>query len=121
MVDESTTSELCGECGKVLTAGDELYALVRDSSVVHRRDPQLDGQRLVVACGPQHLEVLEQEYARRPWSDEELWAGQLTRALTERTPQHRRLSTAELAIASGLSRTQIDRALAWHNRHRRRL
>lgn len=105
-------TEICDACGAVIDPNAEFYSFVRDSSVVHRVDPQFDGQRLVVACSRAHLQQVRDEYARRPWVDEELWAGQLDRALTAAGGQS---STEHLAAETGLTPTQIRRAAAWKN------
>ncbi|MGG8710478.1 hypothetical protein ACQ88U_37790 [Streptomyces lividans] len=36
-----------------------------------------DGLRLVTACSQEHLDVLRQRYARRPFIEEELWIGKI--------------------------------------------
>ena len=107
-------AELCDVCGTALTAGEQLYALVPDSSAVHQAEPGLDGQRLIVACGPGHLAQLQDEYTRRPWADEELWAGQLARAIaTASAGEPGAMTPATLLEATGLTRQQIERAITW--------
>jgi hypothetical protein len=73
-------TELCNLCGTAVADGSERYALARGSWTSHASPPQMDGQRLIVACGPDHLERLQQNYRQRPWSEEELWSGKLVRA-----------------------------------------
>ncbi|MCZ4118979.1 hypothetical protein [Streptomyces sp. H39-S7] len=98
-----------------LTEGCQL-GVVPDSSVIHAQSPARDGRRLVVACSPEHLAVLRQEYRNRPYVPEELWAGQIDRALAL---QPQALTRDDLKAAPGLSHLEIQRALAW-KRHRDR-
>ncbi|MCM2418951.1 hypothetical protein [Streptomyces sp. RKAG293] len=63
---------------------------------------------------PERLAVLQQEYRTRPYVPEELWAGQIDRAL-EHHPQA--LTRDALSAATGLSLLEIQRALAW-KKHR---
>lgn len=105
--------ELCDACGMVITDDSALYGLAPDSSRTHPVDPTLDGQRILTACSPEHLADLQREYAARPFIDEELWAGKITRALGEGP-----LKPFALAKATGLTLGQIHRAVAWRNKQR---
>ncbi|MFF5025664.1 hypothetical protein ACFY2J_15785 [Streptomyces collinus] len=82
-----------------------------------RHNDWFDGLRLVTACGPDHFEVLREVYRSRPYTEEELWAAKITRALTHGPPV---LSVAELGCRTGLHEPEIRRAIAWHNSHRQR-
>ncbi|MFD5088575.1 hypothetical protein ACFWOG_38955 [Kitasatospora sp. NPDC058406] len=53
---------------------------VPDSCAV-AMDACLDGVRLLHACGVRHLAQLAVRYRRCPFVPEELWAGQVTRAV----------------------------------------
>lgn len=106
-------TDICDLCARRLTDGCQL-GVVQDSSAIHARSPARDGRRLVVACSPEHLAVLQQEYRTRPYVPEELWAGQIDRALA---PRSGALTRDALAAATGLSHLQIQRALAW-KKHR---
>lgn len=89
-----------------------LYSLAPDSSKVHPTNPRLDGKRLVVACGAEHLAELHANYAARPWIDEELWAGKIHRALEAAGGE---LKPDRLSAATGLTDEQLQRAAAWEN------
>ncbi|MGW8375055.1 hypothetical protein [Streptomyces sp. ODS28] len=109
-------ADICDFCGQLL-GGDACLDLVPDSSAVHAHDPAKDGLRLVVACSAGHLEELREEYRRRPFLDEELFAGKITRALRAH-PQG--LSRRRLARLTGLRPAEIERAMAWKNARIRR-
>ncbi|MGY0236745.1 hypothetical protein [Longispora urticae] len=109
---------LCDICGRVLAASKARTALVPDSSAVHPTRPHLDGLRPVTACGENHLAAVTAELATRDWADEELWAGQIIRALTAAAPDP--LGGDDLARATSLTRDQIERAVTWHNTQIRR-
>ncbi|MFI9270947.1 hypothetical protein ACIGXM_09595 [Kitasatospora sp. NPDC052896] len=111
-MDPDDLPELCDKCGTVITEDDELYALVPDSSALHEDDPRLDGKRVLTACSIDHLGDLVEEYRRRPYLDEEQWAGKVCRVLEE---QDGEVSLETLALATGLSEQQVDRGVAWHN------
>ncbi|MGW5688994.1 hypothetical protein [Nonomuraea sp. NPDC003754] len=100
----------CMWCGTKVADGSELFSVAPDSSMVHASDPTWDGHRVLIACSPEHLAVLQEHYRRRPFVDEELWAGKLARALegVDCTPP-----LAELTEATGLSLEQLQRCLAW--------
>jgi hypothetical protein len=109
--------ELCDLCGVTIANGSEVYDLVPDSSVIHAQDPTLDGKRFLTACSPDHLEELREQYRRRPFVNEELWAGKILRAL-EQHPEG--LDQDRLLEATGLNPLQIERAVAWQNERYRR-
>ncbi|MFB7668523.1 hypothetical protein ACFC1R_32145 [Kitasatospora sp. NPDC056138] len=104
--------ELCDECGTVLDDGEELYALVPDSSALHAFDPDFDGKRVLTACSLDHLAELVEQYRRRPYVAEEQWAGKVCRALEH---SGEALTLEALALASGLSKDQVGRAVKWQN------
>ncbi|MEU6807806.1 hypothetical protein ABZ920_02055 [Streptomyces sp. NPDC046831] len=108
--------ELCDLCAATFPAGEAVIAHVPDFSAVHPVDERSDGIRLLTACGDAHLAVLRELYRRRPFVQEELWAGKITRALTSGAPA---LTVEQLACRTGLHEPQLRRAVAWHNRHRR--
>lgn len=110
-------TDICDLCARRLTEGCRL-GVVRDSSAVHARTPARDGRRLIVACSPEHLAALQQEYRARPFVPEELWAGQIDRALAHRPPPPTREA---LSAATGLGTLEIQRALAWKKHRSRRL
>ncbi|MDJ0343383.1 hypothetical protein QMK19_19515 [Streptomyces sp. H10-C2] len=102
--------DICDFCGRRIGARGRL-ALVPDSSAIHARDPGKDGQRLIIVCSPEHLASLEEEYRRRPFVAEELWAGKISRAL-QGHPEDL-LTPETLSAATGLSQEEIDRAVIW--------
>ncbi|MGV9253847.1 hypothetical protein [Streptomyces sp. NPDC003697] len=108
--------ELCDLCGATFPADGAVTSRVPDSSAVHPTDERSDGIRLLTACGDAHLAVLREVYGRRPFVQEELWAGKITRALTSGPSA---LTVEQLACRTGLHEPQLRRAVAWHNRHRR--
>ncbi|MCM2417733.1 hypothetical protein [Streptomyces sp. RKAG293] len=110
-------TDICDLCARRLTQGCQL-GVVPDSSAIHARSPARDGRRPVVACSPEQLAVLQQEYRTRPYVPEELWAGQIDRA---QALQPKALSRDALSAATGLSHLEIQRALAWKRHRDRRL
>ncbi|MCZ4124815.1 hypothetical protein [Streptomyces sp. H39-S7] len=102
--------DICDFCGQPIGAQGRLD-LVPDSSAVHARDPDKDGRRLIVVCSPEHLGALRDEYSRRPFVPEELWAGKISRALQGRPGNL--IGPEVLAAATGLSVEEIDRAVIW--------
>ncbi|WP_412538300.1 hypothetical protein R8Z50_20885 [Longispora sp. K20-0274] len=110
---QDVEATLCDVCGRVLAADEARTALLPDSSAVHPTRRDLDGLRPVSACGPDHLAAVTVELSTRDWADEELWAGQIVRALTDAAPDT--VGRAELARATSLSHEQIERAVTWHN------
>ncbi|MET8766771.1 hypothetical protein [Streptomyces sp. NPDC004658] len=109
--------ELCDQCGVTFPEDDAVRGYVPDSSSVSRHNDWFDGLRLVTACGTDHFDVLRETYRRRPYTEEELWAAKITRALTEGPPT---LSIVELQCRTGLHEPEIRRAIAWHNIRRGR-
>lgn len=101
----------CDYCGRPPEPGTERWALVPDSSFVHPSDPALDGRRVVTACGTEHLEELIKR-ARREWTDEQLWLGQLARASVK--PGLRGASLRKVAYRARLSPEQLHRTLDWN-------
>lgn len=53
-----TDGRVCGYCARAIPAGEAVTALVPDSSAMAPQDAIMDGQRLVTACGSDHLSVL---------------------------------------------------------------
>ncbi|MCZ4101433.1 MULTISPECIES: hypothetical protein [unclassified Streptomyces] len=102
--------DICDLCGQRIGAQGRLD-LVPDSSAVHARDPGKDGKRLIVVCSPEHLTALRDEYRRRPFVAEELWAGKISRALQGRPEDL--IGPDTLSAATGLSAEEIDRAVIW--------
>jgi hypothetical protein len=90
-----------------------MRAAVADSSAVYVYDLGNDGQRFVTACSQEHLDVLRQRYAHRPFVEEELWIGKIARVLDEH-PGGLRLDL--LAEAAGLTAGRVEQALQWQNR-----
>lgn len=114
--DDIPPVELCDRCGAVFPAGRAVCALVPDSSCAQGRGGRADGLRLLTACGEQHLEELREDYRRRPFVEEELWAAKVTQALSAGPPA---LTVAEVARRTGLHEPEIHRAVLWHNRRLR--
>ncbi|MCZ4101409.1 hypothetical protein G3I60_43385 [Streptomyces sp. SID13666] len=102
-------TDICDACARPLTDGCHLN-VVPDSSAIHASDRARDGRRLIAACSPEHLMALQQEYRERPFVPEELWAGQIRRALAQ---QHHGLTSQALSEATGLDDLQIQRAMEW--------
>lgn len=63
--------------------GTERYGFVPDSSAIHSNEPPVDGRRMAVACSADHMRQLNAQATARPYSDAELWAGKLLRALED--------------------------------------
>ncbi|MGW1377459.1 hypothetical protein ACWD6P_24755 [Streptomyces sp. NPDC002446] len=114
--DESAACEpdpgLCDLCGLPIPPSTQIFSLVQDSSVTHPYDPEQDGQRLLAACGPEHLSELQQRYRQRPYVKEELWAGKIARALRAH-PEG--LDEEGIVQATGLNFIQIERTLSWES------
>ncbi|MCZ4103238.1 hypothetical protein [Streptomyces sp. H39-C1] len=102
-------TDICDACARPLTDGCHL-GVVRDSSAIHPRHRARDGRRLIAACSPEHLLALQREYRERPFVHEELWAGQILRALAQ---QPDGLAAEALCAATGLDDLQIRRAMEW--------
>lgn len=92
----------CDACGR--PGRWALWATVPDSSCP-------DGRRTLTTCSPQHLAQLQRIYARRPWAVEEMWLARIR--LTRHGADHP-LTPAQLAVATGLDRVQVDRAFDWY-------
>ncbi|MEE1787094.1 hypothetical protein PUR71_29930 [Streptomyces sp. SP17BM10] len=107
------TLDLCDLCGQAVPRDDLLSALVPDSSALHVSDPDLDGKRVLTACSVGHLGELIEQYRRRPFVQEEQWAGKVCRALAEYDDEPVPLSM--VAALSGLSEAQAERGVEWHN------
>jgi hypothetical protein len=124
MDDDASTGEvrpkLCDLCGMAISDGSELYAFARDSSPIHPYDPKFNGNRCLTACSAEHMTQLQEEYKHRPFIEEEPWAGKMGRVFDQH-PEG--LSIKDMIEATGLTRKQLDRAIAWNNeqvRHHRR-
>ncbi|MFD1934897.1 hypothetical protein ACFSKW_25825 [Nonomuraea mangrovi] len=102
--------ELCDWCGKLISDGSELYGVAQDSSMINADDPRFDGQRFLTACTYEHLIALREHYRRRPFVDEELWAGKITRALDDASEEY---NLDDLTAATGLNPEQVERCIAW--------
>ncbi|MFE6686043.1 hypothetical protein ACFVFQ_06135 [Streptomyces sp. NPDC057743] len=85
---------------------------VPDSSAVYVYDLGNDGRRSVTACSEDHLTVLRERYARRPFIEEELWVGKIARVLDEHPDG---LGIDRPAGAVGLTVRQVEQALAWQS------
>ncbi|WP_433860093.1 hypothetical protein [Streptomyces kronopolitis] len=104
--------ELCDLCGVVISDQSEINAVVRDSSVTHAHDAQLDGKRWLTACSREHMAELVEQYKQRPFVDAELWAGKIARAIEAHGG---RISSEELAEETGLAQDQIEIGVLWQN------
>ncbi|MGA5285435.1 hypothetical protein ACPCSK_34425 [Streptomyces griseoincarnatus] len=111
--EDEAQPELCDLCGTVVSDGSESYALVKDSSAIHAVDPRFDGARMVVACSPEHLRELVEEYARRPFVEAELWAGKIDRVMLQHPSGAIRYS--ELLEETGLTPDQLEAGVTWKN------
>ncbi|MDJ0344213.1 hypothetical protein QMK19_29280 [Streptomyces sp. H10-C2] len=106
------TQDRCDLCGRLIDPNTARYGAARDSSVIHNRDPQMDGKRLLIACDAEHMTTLWNQYQQRPYSEPELWAGKMQRVLRD----HRRgLDQAAMERATGLTAEQITAAFLWNN------
>lgn len=101
----------CDLCRVAIPSAARLFSLVRDSSSIHPYDPDQDGGRLLTACNPDHLGELQQHYRLRPFVNEELRAGKITRALRTQPG----LDEEELAQVTGLNFLQIEHTLTWES------
>ncbi|MGX1759798.1 hypothetical protein ACWIG5_23310 [Streptomyces lydicus] len=102
---------VCELCGTAIHRTSQVSGRVRDSSWIHPYDSEQDGERLLAACSPGHLDQLRQRYRRRPFVKEELWAGKIDRALRAQPD----LDEEELADVTGLNFIQIEHALTWES------
>lgn len=83
-----------------------------DSSVIHERDPALDGVRVVVACCGEHMDQLVLR-AFDAWRDGQFWFGSLCRA--SRDPELRAASLTQVAERAHLAAHELHAALAWNS------
>jgi hypothetical protein len=102
--------DICDLCHQAIATGTGMYAMVPDSSAIHPSDAELDGRRIVSACGPEHLGELQQLYHDRPFVNEELWTAKIDRALAQH-PEG--LSPLRLAETTGLNLLQVEKAAFW--------
>lgn len=110
-------SELCDECGVLAPLRDMQVLWMPDSSAVDM-DPRFDGERLLRACGKPHLVRLAAAYRHRPFVLEELWAGQITRAVRLLGPLVDEAEMYDRMVAmTGLDDEQVMRAVAWQDSH----
>lgn len=101
---------LCAHCGLPVTAGQQVFGLVPDTSVLHPTEPDLDGVRQLIACCKEHLNLVRCVYMSRPFVKEELWAAKIARVLRAHPAG---VSEEQLTEESGLSIIQIEHTLAW--------
>ncbi|MFB9924579.1 hypothetical protein ACFORO_40645 [Amycolatopsis halotolerans] len=99
----------CDRCGEQIPPGKLQTALVPDSSRVDPADFAGHGQRLVYACGDEHMARLV-EKARRDWVDEQWWFGLLCQA----SRSAGQASLPDLARHARLSDGQLNAALQWN-------
>jgi hypothetical protein len=103
--------DLCDQCGTQVD-DNQILALVDDSSAVHAVNPDFDGRRMVTACSPECLRILQAQYAARPWLEVEQWQGKVWRAMEDygghATPE-------QLVEATGLNPAQVDLGVLYHN------
>ena len=104
---------LCDWCGTALGEDEALHAYVEDSSRIHARNPRYDGRRPVMTCSQEHLRHLHSAYAKRPFIEEELWAGKLDRAFLQADTAG--LPLADLTRITELTEDQIALAIRWRN------
>ncbi|MET8977397.1 hypothetical protein ABZX85_17425 [Streptomyces sp. NPDC004539] len=114
--DETTLPDICDLCGQLLEEETELLALVEDSSAIHTSDAKMDGKRLVAVCSPEHLKELQRQYAERPYSEPELWAGKIARAVLA---YPNGIKPKQLRRETGLTDQQIEAAVTWNNEQAR--
>lgn len=114
--EDADTLDLCDQCGRAVDQDDLLSALVPDSSVVDATDPELDGERVLLACSPEHLSALIEEYRRRPFVPEEQWAAKVCRTLLGHDEP---VPLDLIAEQSGLSVPEAEAGVEWHNERAR--
>ncbi|OEJ21453.1 hypothetical protein AR457_37250 [Streptomyces agglomeratus] len=110
---EDPLTELCDLCGVVISDSTEVYSLVRDSSAIHAHDSQFDGKRMIVACSPEHLDELIRQFKRRPFVEDDLWAGKIARVMQQH-PEG--ISVEALAEEASLNVAEVGAGVRWHNR-----
>ena len=109
-------AELCDLCGSPVAPETVVSLQVPDSSAV-TDDEHLDGIRLLRACTREHLARLAAAYQLRPFAAEELWAGQIVRALRRLGPADDDLELYDRLIqATGLDDEQMLSAANWQER-----
>ncbi|WP_371502878.1 hypothetical protein OG871_37145 [Kitasatospora sp. NBC_00374] len=108
--------ELCDLCGVLAPVRDLVVLRVPDSSAV-AVDSRLDGERLLRACCEPHLARLAAAYRCRPFVTEELWAGQITRAVRLLGPLDEEEMYERVVAMTGLDEEQLMRAVAWQDSH----
>ncbi|MEU9130580.1 hypothetical protein AB0D08_21190 [Kitasatospora sp. NPDC048540] len=106
--------ELCDQCGTLVPIGDAVGLRVPDSSAV-TAEARFDGERLLRACCESHLFQLADFYHRRPFVKEELWSGQITRAVGELGPLDEDEMYERVMAVTGLDEEQLMRAVAWRD------
>lgn len=112
---EASPLELCDLCAAVFPVEEAVRGHAPDSSSVHATCDWFDGLRRITACCEDHLRDLREEYRRRPFVEEELWAAKIHQVLTTGPPT---LTLLQLACRTGLHEPEIRRAIAWHNNRR---
>lgn len=114
---EQDASDLCDYCGTVVDDKTALFAVVPDSSAIHASEPSMDGKRLLSTCSEGHMNELSEQYRRRPYTDAELWAGKVLRAVS--TNPGRYIDDVFLTAETGLTIEQIHAGITWHNERAR--
>ncbi|MEU9133848.1 hypothetical protein AB0D08_38160 [Kitasatospora sp. NPDC048540] len=109
--------ELCDACGRLVPVRHLVMLRVPDSSAVSG-DARFDGERLLRACCDAHLIALAVGYQHRPFVPEELWSGQITRAVRLLGPLGWEEMYDRLIAMTGLGEEQVMRAVAWQEEHR---
>lgn len=104
---------LCDLCGAAISDGSEYHAVVRDSSVDHRTDPNLDGKRLLTARSPEHGRQLIGQYKARPFVARSCGRARSAGALLQH-PEG--LSEEALAEETGLTPARIGHQGTRHSR-----
>ncbi|WP_020658851.1 hypothetical protein [Amycolatopsis benzoatilytica] len=102
----------CEHCGQPIPHGQLQAALVPDSSAVDFAEPARHGQRLVYACGDEHMTEIVRE-ARTGWVDEQWWFELLSQA--SRHPSLQDAPLSRIARNARLTPQQLAAALAWNN------
>ncbi|WP_371503526.1 hypothetical protein OG871_39300 [Kitasatospora sp. NBC_00374] len=115
-VGSGDAPELCDGCGRMVPARQLVVSRAPDSSAVSM-DARLDGQRLLRACCEPHLIELAVGYLRRPFVPEELWSGQITRAVRLLDPLEGEQMYEQVVAITGLDEEQVMRAVAWQEGH----
>ncbi|WP_331731014.1 hypothetical protein OHV05_37910 (plasmid) [Kitasatospora sp. NBC_00070] len=114
--DRPQPTDLCDLCGAVVPVREQTVLRVQDSSAV-TMDTRFDGHRLLRTCGEGHMSRLAAVYRARPFVQEELWAGQITRAVSVLGPLPETEKYDMVVALTGLDEDQIMRAVAWQDSH----